>query len=85
VVTNLKQSPQWIYEKTYCQRGDVREQDQGTARRHADRPNQLLELSGEHVPGAADSAAYVLMQEMRLHCPRPATPGRKSRPCASIF
>ncbi len=23
VVTNLKQSPQWIYEKTYCQRGDV--------------------------------------------------------------
>ncbi len=23
VVTNLKQSPQWIYEEVYCQRGDV--------------------------------------------------------------
>jgi hypothetical protein len=23
VVTNLKQSPQWIYEQVYCQRGDV--------------------------------------------------------------
>ena len=28
VVTNLKQSPQWIYEKVYCPRGDVREQNQ---------------------------------------------------------
>src|ERR1022692_908384 len=31
------------------------EQDQRIARRNADRPNQLLELFGEHVPGAADS------------------------------
>src|SRR5260370_8268525 len=23
VITNLKQSPQWIYEQVYCQRGDV--------------------------------------------------------------
>jgi Transposase DDE domain group 1 len=23
VVTDLKQSPQWIYEQVYCQRGDV--------------------------------------------------------------
>jgi len=24
VITNLKQSPQWIYEKVYCQRGEMR-------------------------------------------------------------
>ena len=23
VTTNMKQSPQWIYERVYCQRGDV--------------------------------------------------------------
>ena len=23
VITNMKQSPQWIYERVYCQRGDV--------------------------------------------------------------
>ena len=23
LITNLKQSPQWIYEKVYCQRGDI--------------------------------------------------------------
>jgi len=23
VITNLKQSPQWIYEQVYCQRGDI--------------------------------------------------------------
>ena len=23
VITNMKQSPQWIYERVYCQRGDI--------------------------------------------------------------
>ena len=23
VITNLKQTPQWIYEKVYCQRGEI--------------------------------------------------------------
>jgi len=23
VITNMKQSPQWLYEKVYCQRGDI--------------------------------------------------------------
>ncbi len=54
VVTNLKQDPQWIYEQIYCQRGDMAESYQGIARRHADRPDQLLELLGKHLPGATD-------------------------------
>ncbi len=66
VVTNLKQSPQWIYEKTYCRRGDVE--------------NRVKELhDGMHIGRTSCSsflantfrvlltaAAYVLMQEMRL-------------------
>jgi hypothetical protein len=67
VVTNLKQSPQWIYEKTYCQRGDVE--------------NRIKELHDGMQIGRTScsnflantfrvlltAAAYVLMQEMRLH------------------
>ena len=67
VVTNLKQSPQWIYEKTYCQRGDVE--------------NRIKELHHGMQIGRTScsnflantfrvlltAAAYVLMQEMRLH------------------
>jgi len=67
VVTNLKQSPQWIYEQVYCQRGDVE--------------NRIKELHDGMQIGRTScsnflantfrvvltAAAYVLMQEMRLH------------------
>jgi hypothetical protein len=67
VVTNLKQSPQWIYEKVYCQRGDLE--------------NRIKELHDGMQIGRTScssfwantfrvmltAAAYVLMQEMRLH------------------
>jgi Transposase DDE domain group 1 len=67
VVTNLKQSPQWIYEQVYRQRGDVE--------------NRIKELhEGMQIDRTSCSnflantfrvlltaAAYVLMQEMRLH------------------
>jgi hypothetical protein len=39
VITNMKQTPQWIYEQVYCKRRD-REPDQRTAR-SSDRPHQL--------------------------------------------
>jgi hypothetical protein len=67
VVTNLRQSPQWIYEKVYCPRGDVE--------------NRIKELHDGMQIGRTScsnfwantfrviltAAAYVLMQEMRLH------------------
>ena len=70
VVTNLKQSPQWIYEQVYCQRGDVE--------------NRIKELHDGMQIGRTScsnflantfrvlltAAAYVLMQEMRLHLSR---------------
>ena len=37
MVTNLKQSPQWIYEQVYCQRGDVEN-------RIKLRPGKLLDM-----------------------------------------
>jgi hypothetical protein len=67
VVTNLKQSPQWIYETVYCARGDVE--------------NRIKELHDGMQIGRTScstflantfrvlltAAAYVLMQELRLH------------------
>jgi hypothetical protein len=67
VVTNLRQSPQWIYERVYCPRGDVE--------------NRIKELHDGMQIGRTScsnfwanafrvvltAAAYVLMQEMRLH------------------
>jgi hypothetical protein len=66
VVPNLKQSPQWIYEQVYCQRGDVE--------------NRIKELhDGMQIDRTSCSsflantfrvlltaAAYVLLQEIRL-------------------
>ena len=67
VVTNMKQSPQWIYETVYCARGDVE--------------NRIKELHDGMQIGRTScsnfwantfrviltAAAYVLMQELRLH------------------
>jgi len=67
VITNMKQSPQWIYEKVYCSRGDVE--------------NRIKELHDGMQIGRTScstflantfrvlltAAAYVLMQELRLH------------------
>ena len=67
VVTNLRQSPQWIYQKVYCLRGDVE--------------NRIKELHDGMQIGRTScsnfwantfrvlltAAAYVLLQEMRLH------------------
>src|ERR1700730_8544402 len=66
VVTNLKQSPQWVYEQVYCQRGDVE--------------NRIKELHDGMQIGRTScsnflantfrvlltAAAYVLMQELRI-------------------
>ena len=37
VITNMKQSPQWIYERVYCQRGDIGVSSQG----HINQPVQV--------------------------------------------
>jgi Transposase DDE domain group 1 len=66
LVTNLKQTPRWIYEKLYCRRGDIEnrikelhhglEMDRTSC--HGFWANQLRVLM--------TAAAYVLMQELRI-------------------
>ncbi|HEX8799430.1 MAG TPA: transposase, partial [Terriglobales bacterium] len=65
IITNLKQSPHWIYEQLYCPFGDVEncikelhdlEIDRTSCRRFW--ANQFRVL--------LTAAAYVLMQELRL-------------------
>jgi hypothetical protein len=66
VITNLRQTPQWIYEQVYCQRGEIenriKELHEGLQmdRTSCSRfwANQLRIL--------LTAAAYVLMQELRL-------------------
>ena len=53
VITNMKQSPQWLYEEVYCQRGEIENRNQRTAR-SSDRPHQLQRLLGQPAPRPAD-------------------------------
>jgi hypothetical protein len=81
VVTNMKQSPQWIYETVYCARGDIE--------------NRIKELHDGMQIGRTScstflantfrvlltAGAYVLMQELRLHL----APTRHARAQASTL
>ena len=72
VVTNLRQTPRWIYEQVYCARGDIE--------------NRIKELHGGLQIGRTSccrfwanqlrvlltAVAYVLMQELRLRAARTA-------------
>lgn len=70
VVTNLSQTPQWIYERVYCQRGEIenriKELHHGLEIDRTSCPsfwaNQLRVLM--------TAAAYVLMQEIRMRLSR---------------
>jgi len=70
VVTNLSQTPQWIYERVYCQRGEIesriKELHHGLEMDRTSCPsfwaNQLRVLM--------TAAAYVLMQEIRMRLSR---------------
>lgn len=70
VVTNLKQRPQWIYERVYCARGDIENRikelqiglDIGRTSCSSFWANQFRVLM--------TAAAYVLMQELRLRAAR---------------
>ena len=70
VVTNLDQTPRWIYEKIYCRRGDVenriKELHYGLA---LDRTSCCSFLANQFRV-LMTAAAYVLMQELHLHAAR---------------
>jgi hypothetical protein len=65
VITNMKQSPQWIYEKVYCQRGDIENRIKELHDLEIDRTS-CSSFWANQFRVLLTAAAYVLMQELRL-------------------
>jgi len=65
VITNLKQSPQWIYEQVYCQRGDIQNRIKELHDLEIDRTS-CSRFWANQFRVLLTAAAYVLMQELRL-------------------
>jgi hypothetical protein len=65
VITNLKQSPQWIYEKVYCQRGDIENRIKELHELQIDRTS-CSDFWANQFRVLLTAAAYVLLQELRL-------------------
>jgi hypothetical protein len=65
VITNMKQSPQWIYEKVYCQRGDIENRLKELHELEIDRTS-CTSFWANQFRVLLTAAAYVLMQELRL-------------------
>src|SRR5580698_77886 len=65
VITNMKQSPQWIYEHVYCQRGDVENRIKELHKLEIDRTS-CTSFWANQFRVLLTAAAYVLMQELRL-------------------
>jgi hypothetical protein len=74
VITSMKQSPQWLYEKVYCQRGDIENRIKELHDLHIDRTS-CSRFWANQFRVLLTAAAYVPMQELRLraagtHCAR---------------
>ena len=63
VITNLKQSPQWIYEQVYCQRGDIENRIKELHDLQIDRTS-CSDFWANQFRVLLTAAAYVLMQEL---------------------
>jgi hypothetical protein len=74
VITNLQQTPQWIYEEVYCQRGEIENRIKELHALKIDRTS-CSSFWANQFRVLLTAAAYVLMQELRLsaagtHCAR---------------
>ena len=65
VITNMKQSPQWIYEQVYCRRGDLENRIKELHDLEIDRTS-CTSFWANQFRVLLTAAAYVLMQELRL-------------------
>jgi hypothetical protein len=65
VVTNMKQSPQWIYEQVYCPRGEIENRIKELKALGVDRTS-CTNFWANQLRVLMTAAAYVLMQEIRL-------------------
>ncbi len=65
VITNMQQSPQWIYQHVYCQRGDIENRIKELHDLEIDRTS-CSNFWANQFRVLLTAAAYVLMQELRL-------------------
>ena len=69
VITNMKQSPQWLYEEVYCQRGEIENRIKELHELQIDRTS-CSDFWANQFRVLLTAAAYVLMQELRLKAAR---------------
>jgi hypothetical protein len=65
LLANMKQSPQWIYEQVYCQRGEIENRIKELLALQIDRTS-CSDFWANQFRVLLTAAAYVLMQELRL-------------------
>ena len=65
VITNMQQSPKWIYEQIYCHRGEVENRIKELHDLQIDRTS-CTDFWANQLRVLLTAAAYVLMQELRL-------------------
>jgi len=72
VITNLKQTPQWIYEEVYCERGDIENRIKELHEGLEIGRTSCTSFWANQFRVLMTAAAYVLMQELRLRAARTA-------------
>jgi hypothetical protein len=65
VITNMKQTPQWLYEEVYCQRGEIENRIKELHAMEIDRTS-CSRFWANQFRVLLTAAAYVLMPELRL-------------------
>jgi len=70
IVTNLKTTPKFIYEKVYCARGDIENRIKELKHGLEIDRTSCTSFNANQFRVLMTAAAYVLMQELRLHARR---------------
>jgi hypothetical protein len=70
VVTNMKQSPRWLYEEVYCQRGDLENRIKELHYGMEIGRTSCTDFWANQFRVLLTAAAYILMQELRLRLAR---------------
>ena len=70
VITNMKQSPKWLYENVYCQRGDLENRIKELHYGMEIGRTSCSDFWANQFRVLMTAAAYVLMQELRLRLAR---------------
>jgi hypothetical protein len=70
VVTNMKQSPQWLYEQVYCQRGDIENRVKELHYGLEIGRTSCTDFWANQFRVLMTAAAYVLLQQLRWHAAR---------------